>query len=151
MERENLLKYYKIIRIWLLNKYNITGNELDMLVFLSDEGFFTLKKYYQWNNIFSWKKDRLDVLIEKGLVEFVNKHENPPKTKAVYRLTLKGRAIVNLLYKKLNGEEISIKGQANPFFRGKLPFSHKVYGIMIRQMRDETRELKRKKRSEGNS
>ena len=146
-----MLKYYKIIRIWILNKYKITGNELDMLLFLYDEGFFTLKKYYQWNNIFSWKKDRLDVLIAKGLVEFVNEHENPPKTKAVYRLTLKGRSIVNKMYKTLNGEEISIKGYTNPFFRSKLPFSHKVYGIMIKQMREETRELKRKKRREGNS
>ena len=55
----NYLKYWRIIRYWAKAKYGFSVSDLDMMLFLYSENFFSKKTFYEYTEMMSWIKAAL--------------------------------------------------------------------------------------------
>ena len=62
----NYLKYWRVVRYFINAKYGITQPDLEMLIFLYDEPYFTRAKFKEFDKVFSWDKDRFKRLVKTG-------------------------------------------------------------------------------------
>ena len=138
------LKYWRVIRYYIMAKHNISVSNLDLILFLFSEDYFKRAKFTEYSEIMRWDKERFPRLIEEGWIEIFRKGT---RNKAqIYKLTDKSRRIVLDIYRKLNGEEIPMTPENNPLFMKNVPYTHKVYRNMIISMTQYTREKAKKTR-----
>ena len=123
------LKYWRVVRYWVKAKYGLTTPDLEMLLFLYSEQIFTKDKFSDFKEIMSWDKNRFERLRQEGWIIVWKKREG--KNKALYEVSHKGKKVVGIVYKKLNGEEIS---ERNPLFLKSANYMDKVYRNMIIEM-----------------
>ena len=135
------LKFWRVIRYFVKAKYNLTQADLDVLLFLYSESYFSKDKFKDFDKLLSWDKNRFDRLLRDGWIVVFRKRSG--KRKALYELSYKGRRCVNSIYKKLSGEEIPTAQTANPMFKKNVSYSDKVYRNMIEEMNATTRQQQR--------
>jgi hypothetical protein len=123
------LKYWRVVRYWVKAKYGLTTPDLEMLLFLYSEQIFTKDKFSDFKEIMSWDKNRFERLRQEGWIIVWKKREG--KNKALYEVSHKGKKVIGMVYKKLNGEEIS---ERNPLFLKSANYMDKVYRNMIIEM-----------------
>ena len=127
----NYLKYWRVVRYWVKAKYGLTTGELDMLLFLYSEDYFSKDKFNEFDELLSWNVNRFDKLLRDKWIEVFRKRSG--KEKALYQLSYKAKRVINSIYKKLNGEEIPTS-KDNPMFLRKVSYSDKVYRNFIIEM-----------------
>ena len=59
------LKYWRVIRQYIKIKYNLTQSDLDILLFLKSESYFSKDKFEEFNEILSWDKQRFEKLRQR--------------------------------------------------------------------------------------
>jgi len=126
------LKYWRVIRQYIKIKYNLTQSDLDILLFLKSETYFSKDKFEEFDEILSWDKQRFEKLRQQGWIEVFRKRVG--KHKALYQLSFKSKRVLNSIYKKLNGEEIPTSPSQNKMFAKNVSYSDKVYRNMIIEM-----------------
>lgn len=140
--KSDYLKYWRVIRKYACEKYNITPAELDMMLFLYSEKYFSYEDFDRYNKILPWDKKRLYDMINAGWIDVFRERDKKKRSGARYVLSFKARRAVNSIYKKLDGEDIPMTICNNPMFKKKTSFSNKVYKQMIMHMNNETRKKK---------
>lgn len=128
--KHDYLKYWRVIRYFFKAKYGLNQADLDMLLFLNSEGYFTKDKFEEFNELLSWDKDRFDRLLRDGWLQVFGKS----RRKNRYQLSFKAERMLVSLYKKLNGEEIPVSQSSNPMFAKNVSYSDKIYRNMIIEM-----------------
>jgi hypothetical protein len=126
------LKYWRVIRQYIKIKYNLTQSDLDILLFLKSEDYFSKDKFEEFNEVLSWDKQRFEKLRQLGWIEVFRKRVG--KHKALYQLSFKAKRMLTSIYKKLNGEEIPTSPTQNKMFAKNVSYSDKVYRNMIIEM-----------------
>ena len=71
----NYLKYWRVIRYFIKSKYNLTQADLDILIFLFDEGYFSKDKFKEFDELLSWNVNRFDNLLRDGWIEVFRKYD----------------------------------------------------------------------------
>ena len=135
--KSDYLKYWRVIRYYVKSKYGLTTGELEMLLFLYSEGYFDRTKFNEFNNVISWDTKRFEKLQRDGWIVYFRQPRR--NIKAIYELSMKAKKLIDSVYKKLNGEEISIKESTSPIFKRNVKYTDKVYRNMIMNMRNATR------------
>jgi hypothetical protein len=136
-KQNDYLKYWKVVRHYILMRYKISQADLDMMLFLYSEKYFSKKKFIEFNKVLTWDKNRFKNLIENGWISvFRAKH---PKSAALYELSYKGQRMIHEMYNKLNGEEISTSAQHNPLFRHDASHGDRLYANVIMRMNEATK------------
>jgi hypothetical protein len=135
------LKYWRVIRYFIKQKYGLTTGDLDMLLFLYSEDIFSKEKFEEFDNLLSWDEDRFDRLLRDGWIEVFRRRRK--KFKTLYGLTFKTQRVISSIYKKLSGEEIPMSQTSNPIFAKNVKFTDKVYRKMIIEMNDTIRQQRR--------
>jgi len=138
------LKFYKVARYWAKRKYDLSGAEIDMILFLRSEHIFARAAFDEYKNIFSWDTKLFEKLLRKG---WVSKWREAYKTRhALYELSFKGKRLVSDIYKKCNGEDdYSTIAAKNPCFnRGKANYADKVYSSQMLKINKINREARLK-------
>lgn len=130
--KNDYLKYWRVIQYYYKTKYNLTQAELDMLLFLYSESYFSKDKFREFNEVLPWNEKRFDKMRSEGWIEVFRKRSG--KYKALYQLSYKAVRMISSLYKKLNGEEIPVSLSQNPMFLKNVSFSDKVYRNMVKEM-----------------
>ena len=128
----NYLKYWRVIRYFVKVKYKLTQADLDILIFLYDESYFSKDKFSEFDELLSWNVNRFDNLLRDGWIEVFRK--NTHKQKALYQLSYKSTRLIVSIYKKLEGEEIPESPSSNPIFLRNVSYTDKVYRNMIIEM-----------------
>ena len=128
----NYLKYWRVIRYFIKAKYKINTGELDVLLFLYSEKYFSKDKFNEFDELISWDVNRFNKLLRDGWVVVFRKRQG--KKKALYEVSYKGRRMLVSMYKKLNGEEIPESPSVNPMFLKNVSYTDKVYRNMIVEM-----------------
>ncbi len=141
MALDDYLKYWRVIRYFIKAKYNITQAELDMLLFLRTERFFSKDRFKEFDELLSWNVNRFDKLKRDGWIEVFRKRAG--KKKAIYQLSYKSQRMLNSLYEKLQGEEMPTHPSSNPMFKSNVSYSDKVYRNMIKEMNEFTKQQRR--------
>ena len=131
-------KYWRVIRQFIKSKYGLTQADLDMLLFLYTEDYFSKDKFQEFNELLSWDVTRFDRLRRDKWIEVFRKHMG--KRKALYTLSYKTKRMIDSLYKKLNGEEIPTSPSKNPMFKRNVKYSDKVYRNFIKEMNASIRQ-----------
>lgn len=128
--KHDYLKYWRVIRYFIKAKYNLTQSDLDVLLFLNSEGYFTKDKFGEFDELLSWDKDRFGRLLRDGWIEVFGRVGRKKR----YQLSYKAERLIISIYKKLNGEEIPVSQSSNPMFAKNVSYSDKVYRNMIIEM-----------------
>ena len=126
------LKYWRVVRYIVKAKYNIGTADLDMLLFLYSEKYFSKDKFDEFDELMSWDENRFDRLLADGWINVFRKKEGNRRT--VYEISYKGRRMIGSIYKKLNGEEIPESPSVNPLFLKNVSYMDKVYRNYIKEM-----------------
>lgn len=135
------LKYWRVVRQFVKIKYGLSQADLDVILFLYSEKYFGRDKFKEFNEILSWDRKRFSRLLTEGWIDEFRKKER--NKKALYQLSFKASRMVDMIYKKLNGEEISTNDTVNPMFKRNVSYADKVYRNMIKEMNKVTRQQPR--------
>ena len=142
---QDYLKYWRVVRYFIKAKYGLTQADLDILLFLYSEKYFSKDKFDEFDELISWDEDRFDKLLRDGWLNVFRKKEG--SRRKVYELSYKARRVIGLVYKKLNGEELPEHPSVNPLFKNTASYMDKVYrnyiiemNKFIRQQRHRSRE-----------
>ncbi len=126
------LKFWRVIRYFIKAKYGLTASDLDMLLFLYSEKYFTKDKFAEFEKLMYWDENRFKRLKRDEWISVFRKRSG--KSKALYEISRKGKRVVNSMYKKLNGEEIPESPTTNPIFKRNVCSTDKIYRNMIMDM-----------------
>ena len=129
---QDYLKYWRVVRYFVKAKYGLPQADLDILLFLYSEKYFSKDKFSEFDELLSWDKQRFDRLLRDGWISVFRKKEG--NRRVVYELSYKGRLLVGLIYKKLNGEEMPVDPTGNPMFKADVSYMDKVYRNYIKEM-----------------
>ena len=132
------LKYWRVIRQYIKIKYNLTQSDLDILLFLKSETYFSKDKFLEFDEILSWDKQRFEKLRQQGWIEVFRKRQGNQTT--LYKMSHRAKLMITELYKKLDGDEISENPKCNPMYRKNVSYMGKVQRMMISQMNQEIRK-----------
>jgi len=142
---QDYLKYWRVVRYFIQAKYGLTQSDLEVLLFLYSEKYFSKDKFDEFDELISWDEDRFDKLLRDDWLNVFRKKVGNRRT--VYELSYKARRVIGLVYKKLNGEELPEHPSVNPLFKNTASYMDKVYrnyiiemNKFIRQQRHRSRE-----------
>jgi hypothetical protein len=144
-ERDDYLKFWRVIRFYIKAKHGLTQADLDVILFLYSEKYFDRDKFDEFNELLSWDVNRFNRLLHDGWVSVFRKRTG--KRKALYELSYKGTRLCLDIYRKLNGEEIPTSLSYNSMFLKNVSYSDKVYRNMIRSMNAYIKETNLEKRN----
>jgi hypothetical protein len=129
----NFLKYWRVVRYWVKRKYELTQEELEVLLYLYDEEVFTRDMFNEFQGLLSYDKTRFKSLQDRGFI-IVWRPNNGFKSKKLFTLSVGAKRICSTVYKKLmQDEHIPENHQNNPVFKGDA-YMDRMYRKMIRAM-----------------
>ena len=140
-KKNHYMKYWKVIRQFIIAKYKINTSDIDMLLFLHDEELFTQDKFVEFEKLLRWEKDRFKRLRRDGWIETVGARTN--KNKNFYSTTYKTTRMVGLIYDKLNGNLFPEDPCSNPLFKKKVGTTDQIYRRMIIKMNNFIKQQQR--------
>lgn len=135
---DDYLKYWRIVRYYMKMKHGLTQTEIEVLLFLYSEKYFDKKKFYEFNTLLPWDKDRFEKLKKNGWIEVFRRRVGTWPTR--YQLTRKSINMVRDIYKKLRGEEIPTSLASNKIFLKNASYTDKRYKEMIIEMNKAIRQ-----------
>jgi len=136
--QSDYLKYWRVVRQFIKAKHKLTQADLDILLFLKSEQYFSKDKFKEFDELISWNKNRFENLRQAGWIEVFRKRMG--KRKALYELSQKSKRVTTSIYKYLNGKEIPISNDGNPMFLRNVSYTDKVYRNFITEMNAFTRQ-----------
>ena len=64
----NFLKYWRIVKYYIKRKYDLSEPDLEMLLYLYDEGRFDMNAFKEYSNIMHWDRNRFWKLKKRGFI-----------------------------------------------------------------------------------
>lgn len=143
--KSDYLKYWRVVRQFIKSKHGLSQSDLDILLFLKSEEYFSKDKFKEFDDLISWERNRFERLRQEGWIEVFRKRMG--KRKALYQLSQKAKRVTTSIYKYLNGKEIPISNDGNPMFLRNVSYTDKVYrnfiikmNAFIKQQRHQTQK-----------
>lgn len=137
-KKHDYLKYWRAVRQYMKVKHGVGQADLDMLLFLYSEGFFTREKFDEFNSLLAWDRNRFEDLQKDGWIESYRNVMNGKRKR--YTLSFKATRMIDTIYRILEGEEIPVKSDTNPMFKKNVSYTDKVYRHFIMELRKATRQ-----------
>ena len=136
--KSDYLKYWRVVRQFIKVKHKLSQSDLDILLFLKSEEYFSKDKFKEFDDLISWERNRFERLRQEGWIEVFRKRMG--KRKALYQLSQKAKRVTTSIYKYLNGKEIPTSNDGNPMFLRNVSYTDKVYRNFITEMNAFTRQ-----------
>ena len=140
-QKSDYLKYWRVIRQYIKVKYNLTQADLEMLLFLNTEPYFTVDKFEEFDSIMSWEKKRFHRLHQAGWIEGTKTFRVGRRMK--YSLSFRASRMITEVYNYLEGKELPITEGANPMFKRNVRYTDKVYRYFIMNLRTKSKQQQR--------
>ena len=64
--QSDYLKYWRVVRQFIKAKHKLTQADLDILLFLKSEQYFSKDKFKEFDELISWNKNRFENLRQAG-------------------------------------------------------------------------------------
>tara|TARA_B100000780_G_C21119901_1_gene453508 strand:+ start:1518 stop:1967 length:450 start_codon:yes stop_codon:yes gene_type:complete len=124
--KNDYMKYWRIVRKLVKEKYGVNTEQLDFLFFLYSEEYFNAETFKEYQKIFHWNSTRFHKMIKDGWI--INFKKKKQANKSIYGLSHKATNMVNEVYKMLNTGIFAETRQNNPFFKKtNTPYTYKLY------------------------
>ena len=101
VRKDDYMKYWRAIYHYTKVKHDITSADLDMLLFLYSESYFTTKTFLEFNKILAISRTRLKKMVDAGWIDIFRKGKT--RLGARYQLSRKAVILVTTLYRQMNG------------------------------------------------
>ena len=134
----NYLKYWKVVKQFVKTKYDISTADLEMLLFLRSEKYFSKGDFDEFNELFHWEKNRFERLKQEGWIDVFRKKTG--NRRVLYQLSYKAQRMLTSVYKKLEGEEIPESKSSNPQFLADVSYTNKVHRNYIKKLNQSIRQ-----------
>lgn len=137
--KPNYLKYWRVVKNFMLVAHKITSQDLELLFFLYDETYFSRKSFRKYEEVMSWERGRINRMVEQGWLE---KFRHTPKSRGdLFQLSYKAKRMVTYVYQMLDGTKLIPSSIQNPVFRKTgLRFTDKVHRNLIIEINKEYKE-----------
>jgi hypothetical protein len=139
--KSDYLKYWRVVRFFVMRKYKLNQADLDMLLFLYSESYFSRDRFDEYTKVMSWDTKKFNRLMREGWIVIFREHKG--NRRALYELSYKCKRMIDSIYKKLDGEEIPETTGGSNLFHKNVSYSDRRYKNMILAMNKEIREKKR--------
>lgn len=142
-DNRDYMKYWKVVRAYILQKYELTTPDLDLLLYLYSEGKFKRKDFDRIGKLVSFTAGSIAAMKKKGLIVT---YRSPYKGyNTVFDLSRKGKLAVNKLYNLLEGKEImSMSPTLNKYMKKDASGSDKKMQDLMLHMMEEMRKAKKR-------
>ncbi len=137
------MKYWKVIRQYYKAKFGLNQADLDILLFMYDEGRFGVDRFQEFSRVFSWDRVRFQRMLKDGWFEYFRRHGK--NTKALYQMSDKGKLLVADIYRKLDGDSLPKDAGNNPLLRKRTNYSKKVMRDMVIEMNTANKKRERQR------
>jgi hypothetical protein len=87
----NYLKHWRVVKYWVKKKYELSEADLEMLLFIQDEGLFGYEDFDEFQAIYPWDKGRFHRLKNNGWIRVWRKRDSWRNIAALYEISAKGR------------------------------------------------------------
>lgn len=138
MER-NVFKYHNILRRYTQLRLDCSLHELEMLMYVYDEGLFTETNFLEYAGYISWDKKSFKDMRDRGY--FI--HRKGKNNTDLYQITSEVKRAIDDLYNFMFQEELPEVDEK--VFKGKdRRHVKKVFKKFMRQISDNVREKSKK-------
>lgn len=132
------LKYWAIVKRYYKRKNNLKHGDLDMILFLYSEQYFSVTRFREFEELVMWDRTRFKRLKEEGYITTFR--EASPGIKAVYNCSTKLKRMVTSIYKTIVNKEIPENPTKNPMFKKDVCFTDKVHRNYIKKLNKELKK-----------
>jgi len=137
----NYMKYWRLIRYYVKAKHGLGLADLELLMFLHDEEYFTQDMFNKFNEVLSWDRLRFIRLKKDGWIQmYQNKIKN---RKALYGISYKTETLMNYIYKALAGNPLPEDPSNSPLYKKNVSYTDKVYRNLISEMNETIKQSQR--------
>lgn len=137
--KSNYLKYWRVVRHFAKRKWDLSEADLDVLLFLYSEDYFSRDRFEEFETIISWDSKRFKRLLTEGWITVFRPRSGNQKT--LYQMSFKASQVVDFIYEKLNHSVPfpPIKRKQHYVTRLKMGertfrYSDRIYQKMIQEM-----------------
>jgi len=127
-----------VVKQFVKTKYDISTADLEMLLFLRSEKYFSKGDFDEFNELFHWEKNRFERLRQEGWIDVFRKKTG--NRRVLYQLSYKAQRMLTSVYKKLEGEEIPESKSSNPQFLADVSYTNKVHRNYIKKLNQSIRQ-----------
>ena len=133
--KNDYLKYWMPVKHHMRKKHNLSGTDIDVILFLYSERYFTKAKFKEYKQLINWDITQFDRLVRTGWIEVFREKSpgaaSPERRCRIYQLSLKAKRMVAQIYNILNGAEISEDPKYSPIFKKNVGYMDKVFRNFI--------------------
>lgn len=141
----NYLKYWRFVRYYIKNKYELSQIDLDVLMYLYDQRYFTNEDFEMYERILPFSNTRMKDLAERGWITKLPSN-NKTGRKNVYEITYRAQRVMSSIYKILDQTHYPT-GRCR-MTRTKKRYMDRQYMKVIKDMINEIRDKREKEKSE---
>ena len=131
MGKKDYLKYFRLARYYVRSKYKLKLDDLEMLLYLYSEGYFSRRVFYEYSQVMKWHKNRMERLIDEGWILIFR--EKRKGRKALYHLSHKSKLMISRFYNIIEGGLITTNKNYNPMFHNDATYTDKVFRNAIKK------------------
>tara|TARA_X000000368_G_scaffold259257_1_gene204905 strand:+ start:2426 stop:2875 length:450 start_codon:yes stop_codon:yes gene_type:complete len=133
----DFLKYYRLVSRWATKNNNLNVADLELLFYLDPIFYFTIKDFKDGTLFYSWDKERFYRLQRDGWIDKVHKGIGRHGDHNKYKVSQKGKLLINKIYRILIGEEdIPSSAKRNSIMKRK-SYIDKVYSQAIKKFNNQ--------------
>jgi hypothetical protein len=101
----DFLKYYRLVSRWACKQYELSISDLELLFYLDPIKYFTIEDFQNGTMYYHWDRQRFYRLQREGWVEKIHKGNGRLGDHNKYKVTMRGKRMINKIYKILIGQE----------------------------------------------
>ena len=136
----NLLKHYRIIRRWASKNNDLTGAELELLIYLDCISYFTINDFKMGVYSYSWNNRRWNKLLQQDWIKLWRHRNRTTQKYNIYTISFKGKQLISRIYRIMLGlDDIPTSERRNKLIAGDT-YTDKVMTTAIYNVnKDKTR------------
>ena len=132
-KKVDFLKFYRLVSRWACKSNDLKIADLELLFYLDPIIYFTIKDFKSGTLYYTWDKDRFYRLMREGWIDkAIGREENGNKGHNKYKVSRKGKLLINKVYRILIDQEELPEGARNNSIMKRETYTDKVYSEAIK-------------------
>ena len=127
----DFLKFYRLVSRWACKQYELSISDLELLFYLDPIKYFTLEDFRNGTLYYHWDRQRFYRLQRNDWIEKIHKGNGRLGDHNKYKVSMRGKRMINKIYKILIGLEDIPEGAKRSKIAKRETYVDKVYSNAI--------------------
>lgn len=127
----DFLKHYRLVSRWACRENDLNIADLELLFYLDPIKYFTVQDFKDGTLFYNWDKMRFYRLQKNGWLVKIHKGNGRLGDHNKYKVTVRGKRLINRIYKILIGQEDIPEDARNSKVAKRKTYVDKVYANAI--------------------